>query len=65
MHVPDLAERVAKEFAHVLGTPAGRVGELTACTEILQAAPRVPFYADLAAHVRQHLDHLQRTGNSA
>ncbi|MFF2812471.1 hypothetical protein ACFVT2_35920 [Streptomyces sp. NPDC058000] len=59
LHVPDLAERVRKEFAHVLGTPAGLIGELTACTEILQAAARVPFYADLADHVRQHVDQLR------
>ncbi|WP_198539997.1 hypothetical protein [Streptomyces sp. CT34] len=59
--VPDLAERVRKEFAHVLDTPAGRVGELTACTEILQAAARVPFYADLSDGVRQHLEHLRAT----
>ncbi|MFI9080577.1 hypothetical protein ACIGW8_29620 [Streptomyces sioyaensis] len=57
--VPDLAERVRKEFSQVLDTPAGRVGELTAGTEILQAAARVPFYADLADSVRQHLDHLR------
>ncbi|MFJ5675528.1 hypothetical protein [Streptomyces sp. NPDC093097] len=57
--VPDLAERVRKEFAHVLDAPASRVGELTACTEILQAAARVPFYAELADGVRQHLDHLR------
>lgn len=56
--VPDVAERVRKEFAHVLDTPAGRIGELTACTEILQAAPRVPFYAELADGVRQHLSRL-------
>ncbi|MFE2157052.1 hypothetical protein ACFW9M_04475 [Streptomyces lydicus] len=56
--VPAIADRVGKEFAHVLGTPAGLVGELTACTEILQAAARVPFYADLADAVRQHLNHL-------
>lgn len=56
--VPDLAERVRKEFCNLLGDPAGRVGELTACTEILQAANRVPFYADLADKVRHHLDHL-------
>ncbi|MGW1196291.1 hypothetical protein ACWD4B_10625 [Streptomyces sp. NPDC002536] len=53
--VPDAAERIRKEFAHVLGTPAGRIGELTACTEILQAAARVPFYAGLADGVRRHL----------
>ncbi|QRX95832.1 hypothetical protein [Streptomyces noursei] len=56
---PDLAERVRKEFCNVLGTPVGRVGELTACTEILQAANRAPFHAALADRVRQHLDHLQ------
>ncbi|MER6307805.1 hypothetical protein ACWC2K_04535 [Streptomyces chattanoogensis] len=56
---PDVAERIRKEFAHVLDTPVGRVGELTACTEILQAAARVPFYADLADGVRQHLSHLK------
>ncbi|MFB6534812.1 hypothetical protein ACFCY8_37025 [Streptomyces noursei] len=56
--VPGLAERVREEFCNLLGDPAGRVGELTACTEILQAANRVPFYADLADKVRHHLDHL-------
>ncbi|WP_174857668.1 hypothetical protein [Streptomyces lydicus] len=56
--VPDVAERIRKEFAHVLDTPAGWIGELTACTEILQAASRVPFYADLGDGVRRHLCHL-------
>ncbi|WP_326619877.1 hypothetical protein OG863_21455 [Streptomyces decoyicus] len=41
----------------MLDTLAGRIGELTACTEILQAAPRVPFYAELTDGVRQHLGH--------
>jgi hypothetical protein len=45
--VPEVAQRVRKAFDHILGTPAGRVAELVACTEILQAAPRVPFYAHL------------------
>ncbi|MFG2141919.1 hypothetical protein [Streptomyces sp. NPDC048650] len=63
--VPEVAERIRKEFAHVLHTPAGRVGELTACTEILQAAARVPFYADLADGVRQHLYHLKMTAPGA
>ncbi|MFE4670003.1 hypothetical protein ACFRI7_24370 [Streptomyces sp. NPDC056716] len=62
--VPALAERVRKEFAHVLGTPVGRVGELTACTEILQAAARVPFYTDLADAVRQHVDRLRQAVGS-
>ncbi|SCK57974.1 hypothetical protein YWIDRAFT_03463 [Streptomyces sp. SceaMP-e96] len=57
--VPDVAERIRKEFAHVLDTPAGRIGELTACTEILQAAARVPFYAELADGVRHHLGRLK------
>lgn len=57
--VPDVAERIRKEFAHVLDTPVGRIGELTACTEILQAAARVPFYAELADGVRQHLSRLK------
>ncbi|MFI1303874.1 hypothetical protein [Streptomyces sioyaensis] len=56
--VPDVAERIRREFAHVLDSPAGRIGELTACTEILQAAPRVPFYADLAEAVRRRLRRL-------
>lgn len=59
--IPGVAEQIRKVFGHVLGTPAGRVGELTACTEILQAAARVPFYADLADAVRQHLDRLKVT----
>ncbi|QTZ92761.1 hypothetical protein SU9_015795 [Streptomyces auratus AGR0001] len=65
--VPDVAERIRKEFAHVLDTPAGRIGELTACTEILQAASRVPFYADLADDVRHHLGWLKgpRSGSAA
>ncbi|MFF2807856.1 hypothetical protein ACFVT2_11785 [Streptomyces sp. NPDC058000] len=63
LHVPELAEHVAKEFAHVLGTPAGLVGELAACTEILQAASRVPFYADLADSVRRHVDQLSALVN--
>ncbi|MFF2927074.1 hypothetical protein ACFVTP_32485 [Streptomyces celluloflavus] len=32
-----------------------RAGILTACTEILQAAARVPFYAELAPAVREQL----------
>ncbi|WP_234430754.1 hypothetical protein [Streptomyces sp. NRRL F-4489] len=63
--VPDLAERVRTEFAHVLGSPAGLVGELTACTEILQAAARVPFYASLSDGVRQHLERLLATAIEA
>ncbi|MGW2027206.1 hypothetical protein [Streptomyces decoyicus] len=64
--MPDVAERIRKEFARVLDTPAGRVGELTACREILQAASRVPFYADLADGVRHHLGWLKvpRSGSA-
>jgi len=63
--VPDIAERVRKEFSDVLGNPAGLIGELIACTEILQAAPRVPFYAELADDVRQHLAHLTASARAA
>ncbi|KIZ19801.1 hypothetical protein [Streptomyces natalensis] len=63
--VADVAERVRKEFAHVLGTPAGLVGELTACTEILQAASRVRFYAELADQVRCHVDLLSSSLNNS
>ncbi|MEU7643390.1 hypothetical protein [Streptomyces huasconensis] len=55
LHVPDVAHRVWKELADVLDSPASRVGQLVACAEILQAAPRVDFYGELADAVRRHL----------
>ncbi|MBT2404344.1 MULTISPECIES: hypothetical protein [unclassified Streptomyces] len=45
--VPDVADRIRLEFAAVLDTPAGRVGELTALAEMLQAVAR-GWYPDLA-----------------
>ncbi|MFG2886902.1 hypothetical protein ACGFYV_32200 [Streptomyces sp. NPDC048297] len=45
--VPDVADRVRLEFAPVLDTPAGRVGELAALAEMLQAVAR-GWYLDLA-----------------
>ncbi|MFF4948668.1 hypothetical protein [Streptomyces chattanoogensis] len=62
LHVPDMAARVRAEFNDVLGTQESRVGQLVACAELLQAAPRVPFYAELAGAVRAHLETLDPTG---
>lgn len=45
--VPDVAARIRKEFAAVLDTPAGRIGELVALAEMLQAVAR-GWYPDLA-----------------
>ncbi|MFQ6199800.1 hypothetical protein [Streptomyces sp. NPDC000405] len=45
--VPDVATRIRKEFAAVLDTPAGRIGELAALAEMLQAVAR-GWYPDLA-----------------
>ncbi|WP_405834229.1 hypothetical protein [Streptomyces sp. NBC_00105] len=40
LRVPAVAARVRDEFAHVLDTPAGRIGELAALCEMLQAVAR-------------------------
>ncbi|RYJ29422.1 hypothetical protein CU044_1891 [Streptomyces sp. L-9-10] len=48
--VPDVAARIRKEFAPVLDTPAGRIGELAALAEMLQAVAR-GWYPDLAPHL--------------
>lgn len=45
--VPDVAARIRSEFAPVLDTPAGRIGELAALAEMLQAVAR-GWYAELA-----------------
>ncbi len=45
--VPEVAARVRSEFADVLDTPAGRIGELVALAEMLQAVSR-GFYPELA-----------------
>ncbi|MET9318906.1 hypothetical protein ABZX75_01715 [Streptomyces sp. NPDC003038] len=48
--VPDVADRIRLEFTSVLNTPAGRVGELAALAEMLQAVAR-GWYPDLAPHL--------------
>ncbi|MFJ7275484.1 hypothetical protein [Kitasatospora sp. NPDC098663] len=45
--VPAVAARIRHEFAAVLDSPAGRVGELTAIAEMLQAVAR-GWYPELA-----------------
>nr|BEK67480.1 hypothetical protein KPHV_47070 [Kitasatospora purpeofusca] len=55
--VPGVANRVRTEFAEVLETPAGRVGQLIALAEMLQAVDRghYPELAPLLAHQAQEL----------
>ncbi|MFF0295473.1 hypothetical protein ACFYST_05670 [Kitasatospora sp. NPDC004614] len=48
--VPDVAARVRAEFAPVLDTPVGRIGELAALAEMLQAVAR-GWYPELAPHL--------------
>ncbi|MDA5282981.1 hypothetical protein [Streptomyces sp. Isolate_45] len=48
--VPTVAERIRADFAQVLNTPAGRIGELAAIAELLQAVAR-GFYPELAPHL--------------
>ena len=50
LRVPAIAARIRAEFAHVLGTPAGRTGELVALAELLQAVAR-GWYPELAPHL--------------
>ncbi|MCC9309331.1 hypothetical protein LN042_19970 [Kitasatospora sp. RB6PN24] len=45
--VPEVAARIRTEFADVLDTPAGRIGELAALAEMLQAVAR-GYYPELA-----------------
>ncbi|MEE1786962.1 hypothetical protein PUR71_29255 [Streptomyces sp. SP17BM10] len=40
LRVPAVAARIRQDFAAVLATPAGRIGELTALAEMLQAVAR-------------------------
>ncbi|MGK4580183.1 hypothetical protein [Kitasatospora sp. HPMI-4] len=55
--VPEVAARIRAEFAPVLDTPAGRIGELAALAEMLQAVARgwypelAPLLADRAAEL--------------
>nr|BFD94023.1 hypothetical protein KitaXyl93_53830 [Kitasatospora sp. Xyl93] len=45
--VPEVADRIRAEFADILDTPAGRVGQLIALAEMLQAVDR-GYYPELA-----------------
>ncbi|KQV20854.1 MULTISPECIES: hypothetical protein [unclassified Kitasatospora] len=45
--VPTVADRIRAEFSDVLDTPAGRVGQLVALAEMLQAVDR-GYYPELA-----------------
>ncbi|MEU9074364.1 hypothetical protein AB0D22_06740 [Kitasatospora sp. NPDC048538] len=55
--VPEVAERVRAVFSDVLDTPAGRIGELVALAEMLQAVARgyYPEIAPLLAHEAREL----------
>ena len=55
---PETSATVHDLFADILNSPRATLGSLVACTELLQAAPRVPFYAALEPHVRAHLARL-------
>ncbi|WP_247597778.1 hypothetical protein [Streptomyces sp. RKND-216] len=48
--VPNVAERVRSEFSSVLATPGGRIGELCALAEMLQAVAR-GHYPQLAPYL--------------
>ncbi|MFE2374273.1 phosphotransferase [Streptomyces sp. NPDC059398] len=45
--VPEAAARIRGEFAHILDSPGGRIGELAALAEMLQAVAR-GWYPELA-----------------
>ncbi|MFE9138878.1 hypothetical protein [Streptomyces sp. NPDC007355] len=47
LRVPAVAARVRHEFAGILDTPAGQLGELAALCELLQSVARGE-YADIA-----------------
>lgn len=55
--VPSAAARVRAEFAEVLDTPAGRIGELCALAELLQSVARGE-YATLAPALMAHAETL-------
>ncbi|ARF74838.1 hypothetical protein B7C62_23310 [Kitasatospora albolonga] len=57
LRVPTVADRIRVEFAHVLDTPAGRIGEQIALAEILQAVGR-GWYAELAPLLRRRAENL-------
>jgi hypothetical protein len=57
LRVPGVADRVRAEFAHVLDTPAGLIGEQVALAEMLQAVGR-GWYAELAPFLRRRAEEL-------
>ncbi|PWK72053.1 hypothetical protein BCL76_103282 [Streptomyces sp. CG 926] len=57
LRVPAVAERIRTEFADVLDTPAGRIGEQIALAEMLQAVGR-GWYVELAPLLRQRAEGL-------
>ncbi|MGW1107084.1 hypothetical protein [Streptomyces sp. NPDC002540] len=57
LRVPLVAIRIRTQFADVLDTPAGRIGELAALAEMLQAVTR-GFYTELAPHLLARAEEL-------
>ncbi|MFE3788189.1 hypothetical protein [Streptomyces goshikiensis] len=57
LRVPAVAARVRDEFADVLNTPAGRIGELAALCELLQSVARGE-YADIAEALMERAEAL-------
>lgn len=51
--VPSVAHRIREEFSGVLDSPAGRVGQLIALAEMLQAVDR-GYYPELAPLLADH-----------
>nr|WP_241518576.1 hypothetical protein [Streptomyces sp. CB03238] len=57
LRVPAVADRIRAEFAHVLDTPAGHIGEQIALAEMLQAVGR-GWYTELAPLLRKRAEEL-------
>ncbi|MFI2032863.1 hypothetical protein [Streptomyces buecherae] len=57
LRVPAVADRIRAEFAHVLDTPAGRIGEKIALAETLQAVGR-GWYVELTPLLRRRAEDL-------
>ncbi|MEJ8643293.1 hypothetical protein WKI68_21710 [Streptomyces sp. MS1.HAVA.3] len=55
LRVPAVATRIRTEFADVLDTPAGRIGEQVALAEMLQAVGR-DWYRELAPLLRRRAE---------
>ncbi|GFN06676.1 hypothetical protein Smic_52320 [Streptomyces microflavus] len=57
LRVPTVADRIRVEFAHILDTPSGRIGEQIALAEMLQAVGR-GWYTELASLLRRRAENL-------